>query len=136
MSTRAKMWAGLLASAGLLSVYLFVGLLFSAGAVRFPSGLGFFLIVLGLQGVTVATLFYTATKVTLHRYEVVFEERLKAQLQEMNRRIDEMKGIVRQIDDAFRKRSQALTEEVAAAVREALAGEGETISERRTMNAE
>ena len=121
MTTRARMWTGLLASAGLFSIWLFVGLLLSSGAVRVFSGLGLFLIVLGLQAVTVATIFYTATKVTLHRYEVAFEERLRAQVQELNRRIDEMKGIVKQIDDAFRQRSQTLTEEVAAAVREALA---------------
>jgi hypothetical protein len=114
------MWTGLLASAGLFSIWLFVGLLLSSGAVRVFSGLGLFLIVLGLQAVTVATIFYTATKVTLHRYEVAFEERLRVQVQEMNRRIDEMKDIVQQIDDAFRERSRALTEEVAAAVREAL----------------
>ncbi len=84
---------------------------------------GLFLTVLLLQAATAAAIFYTASKVTLHRYEVVFEERLRAQARELNHRIDEMKRIVQQIDAAFRDRSQALTEEVGAAVREALSGE-------------
>jgi|GEM_PF-6845370 len=123
MTTRAKMWIGLFASAALFSVWLVFGLLLSSGAVRFSAHLWLLLVVVGLQVSTAAAIFYTASKVTLHRYEVAFEERLRAQVQELNRRIDEMKGIVKQIDDAFRQRSQALTEEVAAAVREALARE-------------
>ncbi|OGG46077.1 MAG: hypothetical protein A3F84_03965 [Candidatus Handelsmanbacteria bacterium RIFCSPLOWO2_12_FULL_64_10] len=121
MTTRAKMWIGLLASAALFSVWLVFGLLLSSGAVRVSAHIWLLLVVVGLQVSTAAAIFYTASKVTLHRYEVAFEERLWAQVQELNRRIDEMKGIVKQIDDAFRQRSQILTEEVAAAVREALA---------------
>lgn len=120
MTTRARMWIGLVASAALFSVWLFLGLLFSADAVRVSSHVGLFLIVVGLQAATAAAIFYTASKVTLHRYEVIFEGRLRAQTQEMNRRIDEMKGIVKQIDEAFRERSQTLTSEIAAAIREAL----------------
>lgn len=117
------MWVGLLALAALLSVWMFIGLFVPAGSVRLSRGV-LFLIIFLLQASTLATTYYTASKVTLHRYEVVFEERLRAQTREMNRRIDEMKRIVQQIDAAFRDRSQALTEEVAAAVREALAGDG------------
>jgi vacuolar-type H+-ATPase subunit I/STV1 len=123
MTTRARMWTGLLASAALFSVWLVFGLLLSSGAVRVSARAYLLLLVVGLQASTAAAIFYTASKVTLHRYEVAFEERLRAQVQELNRRIDEMKGIVKQIDDAFRQRSQTLTEEVAAAVREALARE-------------
>jgi vacuolar-type H+-ATPase subunit I/STV1 len=117
------MWIGLLVSALLCSAWLFLGLSFSQDPARLPARAGLLLIVVGLQAATAAAIFYTASKVTLHRYEVVFEERLRAQAQEMNRRIDEMKGIVKQIDDAFRERSQALTSEVSAAIREALARE-------------
>ena len=120
MPTRVRMWIGLLISATLFSVWLFLGLFFSSDAVRLSAHAGLFLIVVGLQAATAAAIFYTASKVTLHRYEVVFEERLRAQVQEMNRRIDEMKGIVKQIDDAFRERSQTLSSEVSAAVRKAL----------------
>ena len=123
MTTRAKMWIGVLASAVLFSVWLFVGFFLSAHAVNASAHVGLFLGVLSLQVATAAAIFYTASKVTLHRYEVVFEERLRVQVQEMNRRIDEMKGIVKQIDAAFRERSQALTKEVATAVREVLARE-------------
>ncbi len=123
MSTRARMWIGLFTSATLFSAWLFLGLLFSPDAVRLSAHAGLLLIVVGLQAATAAAIFYTASKVTLHRYEVAFEERLRAQMQEMNRRIDEMKGIVKQIDDAFRERSQTLTSEVSAAIREALARE-------------
>ena len=123
MTTRAKMWTGMLVSAALFSVWLFVGFLLSAYAVKASVHVGLFLGILSLQAATAAAIFYTASKVTLHRYEVVFEERLRVQVQEMNRRIDEMKDIVKQIDAAFRERSQTLTEEVAAAVREVLARE-------------
>jgi vacuolar-type H+-ATPase subunit I/STV1 len=113
----------MLASAALFSVWLFVGFVLSAYAVKASVHVGLFLGILSLQAATAAAIFYTASKVTLHRYEVVFEERLRVQVQEMNRRIDEMKDIVKQIDAAFRERSQTLTEEVAAAVREVLARE-------------
>ena len=123
MTTRARMWAGLLVSAVLFSAWMLAGFLLSAEAPGWSGRAGLFLTVLLLQVTTSAAIFYTASKVTLHRYEVIFEERLKAQVQEMNRRIDEMKRIVQQVDIAFRERSQALAEEVSAAVREALSGE-------------
>ena len=77
------------------------------------------------RGGEASAVFYTASKIALYRYEVSFQERLRAQLRGMREGIDEMKGLVGRLDAAFDKRSKDLTEEVAAAVRDALARERE-----------
>ena len=124
MSTKSKIWFGILVSALLFSLWLFIGFFLSSYLQTGDTSprVGLFLGILGLQVATAAAIFYTASKVALYRYEVIFQERLREQIQEMNRGIEEMKGIVREIDSAFRERSQALTREVASAIQVSLDG--------------
>jgi hypothetical protein len=130
MSTTIRIWLGLAALAALLSTGVLASLYVPIDLLRTPGRAGLFLAILVFQVLTAAVAFYTAAQVALRRYEVAFEARLRNQTQEMNRRIEEMKSLLERIDLAFRDRTEMLTRELTAAVRETLTPEADPESPR------